>query len=429
MREVGQSRRLPGVTTHSAPSSSFPIVRSQDPTVADLLIAEERRQASTLSLIASENHCSPAVREACSSVLTDKYAEGYPGARYYGGCEVADQVEDLARDRAKQLFAAEHANVQPHSGTTANMAVLEALAGSNGRVLGMALASGGHLSHGHKVSATGKLFEPRQYGVDQDTGLLRYEEIREIAKEFQPRVLICGASSYPREIDYAAFSDIAKEVGAILLADIAHPSGLVAAGVIGSPIGHADVVTMTTHKTLRGPRGGLILSTQEHAKKIDSGVFPGGQGGPLMHQVAAKAVAFGEALTDAYKAYAHAVRAHAVRLADALIARGHNIVTGGTDTHMVVVDLRGHEFSGADIEERCKLAGLSINKNMVPGDPRSPRQTSGIRVGTAAATTRGLGPDDMDTLADVLDAIIRGNDPASQHARVAALCDRAPLPM
>lgn len=426
---MGPVLRLRAVTTHSAPSSSFPTVRSQDPTVADLLVAEERRQASTLSLIASENHCSPAVREACSSVLTDKYAEGYPGARYYGGCEVADQVEDLARDRAKQLFGAEHANVQPHSGTTANMAVLEALAGSNGRVLGMALASGGHLSHGHKVSATGKLFEPRQYGVDPETGLLRYEEIREIAKEFQPRVLICGASSYPREIDYAAFGEIAKEVGAILLADIAHPSGLVAAGVIGSPIGHADVITMTTHKTLRGPRGGLILSKTEHAKKIDSGVFPGGQGGPLMHQVAAKAVAFGEALTDPYKTYAHAVRDHAVRLADALITRGHKIVTGGTDTHMVVVDLRDQEFSGADVEERCKLAGLSINKNMVPGDPRSPRQTSGIRVGTAAATTRGLGPDDMDTLAEVLDAVIRGTDPASLRHRVADLCDRAPLPM
>ncbi len=429
MRNPDPLRRLRHVTTHSAPSSSFPTVRSQDPAVADLLVAEEQRQASTLSLIASENHCSPAVREACSSVLTDKYAEGYPGARYYGGCEVADQVEDLARDRARQLFGAEHANVQPHSGTTANMAVLEALATSNGRILGMALASGGHLSHGHKVSATGKLFEPRQYGVDAETGLLQYDEIRAIAKEFQPRVLICGASSYPREIDYAAFADIAKEVGAILLADIAHPSGLVAAGVIGSPIGHADVVTMTTHKTLRGPRGGLILSTQEHAKKIDSGVFPGGQGGPLMHQVAAKAVAFGEALGDDYKAYAHAVRDHAVRLAEALIARGHKIVTGGTDTHMVVVDLRDQEFSGADVEERCKLAGLSINKNMVPGDPRSPRQTSGIRVGTAAATTRGLGLDDMDTLAEVLDAVIRGTDPASLRSRIADLCDRAPLPM
>jgi glycine hydroxymethyltransferase len=416
------------VTATSESSVTFPAVRAHDPQVADLLRAEQRRQSDELTLIASENHCSPAVREACSSVLSDKYAEGYPGARYYGGCEVADQVEDIARERARRLFGAAHANVQPHSGTTANLAVLETLAGARGRILGMALSDGGHLSHGHKVSATGKLFEPRQYGVDHETGLLRYEEIRAIAKEFQPSVLICGASSYPREIDYAAFAAIAKEVGAVLLADIAHPAGLIAAGVIGSPIPHADVVTMTTHKTLRGPRGGMVLCTEALAKKIDGAVFPGGQGGPLMHQIAAKAVAFGEALGDPYRSYARAVRDNAVHLAACLVERGLRVVTGGTDTHMVVVDLRGHELSGADVEARCRIANLAINKNMVPGDPRSPRQTSGIRVGTAAATTRGLGTAEFEQIAEVLAGIVHGDDPETFRSRISDLCGRHPLP-
>jgi glycine hydroxymethyltransferase len=416
------------VTATSESSVTFPAVRAHDPQVADLLRAEQRRQSDELTLIASENHCSPAVREACSSVLSDKYAEGYPGARYYGGCEVADQVEDIARERARRLFGAAHANVQPHSGTTANLAVLETLAGARGRILGMALSDGGHLSHGHKVSATGKLFEPRQYGVDNETGLLRYEEIRAIAKEFQPSVLICGASSYPREIDYAAFASIAKEVGAVLLADIAHPAGLIAAGVIGSPIPHADVVTMTTHKTLRGPRGGMVLCTEALAKKIDGAVFPGGQGGPLMHQIAAKAVAFGEALGDPYRSYARAVRDNAVHLAACLVERGLRVVTGGTDTHMVVVDLRGHELSGADVEARCRIANLAINKNMVPGDPRSPRQTSGIRVGTAAATTRGLGTAEFEQIAEVLAGIVHGDDPETFRSRISDLCGRHPLP-
>jgi glycine hydroxymethyltransferase len=416
------------VTATSESSVTFPAVRAHDPQVADLLRAEQRRQSDELTLIASENHCSPAVREACSSVLSDKYAEGYPGARYYGGCEVADQVEDIARERARRLFGAAHANVQPHSGTTANLAVLETLAGARGRILGMALSDGGHLSHGHKVSATGKLFEPRQYGVDHETGLLRYEEIRAIAKEFQPSVLICGASSYPREIDYAAFASIAKEVGAVLLADIAHPAGLIAAGVIGSPIPHADVVTMTTHKTLRGPRGGMVLCTEALAKKIDGAVFPGGQGGPLMHQIAAKAVAFGEALGDPYRSYARAVRDNAVHLAACLVERGLRVVTGGTDTHMVVVDLRGHELSGADVEARCRIANLAINKNMVPGDPRSPRQTSGIRVGTAAATTRGLGTAEFEQIAEVLAGIVHGDDPETFRSRISDLCGRHPLP-
>jgi glycine hydroxymethyltransferase len=404
------------------------LVRSTDPTLAELLLAEQHRQSSNLTLIASENHCSAAVREACSSILTDKYAEGYPRGRYYGGCEIADRVEDLARERARELFRAEHANVQPHSGTTANLAVLEALAGRGGKILGMSLAEGGHLSHGHKVSATGKLFEARQYGVDPETALLDYDRIREQAREFRPQVLIAGASSYPRAIDYAAFADIAREVGAVLLADIAHPAGLIAAGVMDSPVGHAEVITMTTHKTLRGPRGGMILCTKEFAKKIDSAVFPGGQGGPLMHQIAAKALAFGEALTPQFGDYQQRVRRNAEHLAACLAERGLRIVTGGTDSHMVVVDLRDRDVTGADVEERCLDAGIALNKNMVPGDPRPPRVTSGIRVGTAAPTTRGLDRDEFTRVADILVDIIGGGDPSKHRDTVAELCSAFPVP-
>ncbi len=412
----------------TAADSSFPLVRRADPTLVELLLAEERRQSSTLTLIASENHCSPAVREACSSILTDKYAEGYPDHRYYGGCEVADQVENLARERACELFAAEHANVQPHSGSNANLAVLEALAGRGGRILGMSLAEGGHLTHGHRASATGKLFEATQYGVDHQTGLLDYDRIREIAREVRPQVIIAGASSYPRAIDYAAFAEIAQEVEAVLMADIAHPAGLIAAGVLGSPVGHADVVTMTTHKTLRGPRGGMILCRKDLTRKIDSAVFPGGQGGPLMHQIAAKALAFGEALTPEFADYQQRVRKNAEHLAASLVERGLRIVTGGTDSHMVVVDLRDGELTGADVENQCREAGISLNKNMVPGDPRPPRVTSGIRVGTAAATTRGLGAAEFTRLADVLADICKGGDPKRHRGTVAELCASFPLP-
>jgi glycine hydroxymethyltransferase len=425
----GYAARVP---SSSAPSSSahdsFPLLRQQDGELVRLLDAESKRQQSNLTLIASENHCSPAVRQAASSALTDKYAEGYPGARYYGGCEIADQVEELARSRAKQIFGAEHANVQPHSGTSANLEVLEALAGSRGRILGMALKDGGHLSHGHKVSATGKLFEALQYGIDPESGLLDYEEIRRLAREHRPSVLIGGASSYPRTIDWRELAAIAREVGALLLADIAHPAGLVAGGVFASPIGHADVVTMTTHKTLRGPRGGLILCKAEHAKKIDGGVFPGGQGGPLMHTIASKAVAFGEVLAPGWKGYAQAVLDNARHLAARLIERGLAVVTGGTDSHMVVVDLKREALSGQDVEERCRTANLAVNKNMVPGDPRPPRVTSGVRVGTAAATTRGLGKADFDRIADVLVAIVKGADPGSQRPTIERLCAEHPLP-
>ena len=400
-----------------------------DPELAGLLAAEDRRQAETLCLIASENHSSLAVRAACSSRLTDKYAEGYPGARYYGGCEVADQVEELARKRALALFpGAEHANVQPHSGTTANMAVLVALAGPGGKIVGMALNAGGHLSHGHKVSHTGKVFEAHQYGVREDTGLIDYDQVRDLVREHRPGVLIAGGSSYPRAIDYAAMAEIAHEHGALLLADIAHPAGLIAGKVLGSPLPHADVVTMTTHKTLRGPRGGMVLCKAEHQKAIDRGLFPGAQGGPLMQQIAGKAVAFGEAGTEAFRTYQAAVVANAARLAGALGERGLRIVTGGTDTHIVLVDLRGTDATGADIEERGLAAGISLNKNMVPGDPQPPRTTSGIRLGTAAVTTRGMGVEEMDRIADAISGLVRGEDPAKSRKIVADLCGAFPLP-
>ncbi|MEO0481562.1 MAG: serine hydroxymethyltransferase [Planctomycetota bacterium] len=409
-------------------SSDLSSALDSDPTVLELLRQERQRQTTHLSLIASENHTSPAVRAACSSVLTDKYAEGYPGARYYGGCEVADDVESLAAERLRELFSAEHANVQPHSGTTANVAVLEALAGRGGRILGMSLAEGGHLSHGHRASATGKLFEAFHYGVDAETGRIDLDRVRDAARAVRPRVLIAGASSYPRAIDYQGFAEIAQEVSAVLLADIAHPAGLIAAGVLPTPVPHADVVTFTTHKTLRGPRGGAILCKEEHRKKIDSSVFPGGQGGPLMHQIAGKAVAFGEALQPGFKDYQQAVVDNARTLAESLASKGLGIVTGGTDTHIVVVDLRATDKSGAEVEEQCRLAGLVVNKNMVPGDPRSARETSGIRLGTAAITTRGLGADQIRSLADAIHGIVSGQDPESFRPLVDGLCNEHPLP-
>lgn len=405
-------------------------LQPHDPEIHALLRQEARRQAETLSLIASENHCSAAVRAACASVITDKYAEGYPGARYYGGCEVADQVEELARQRALEMFpGAGHANVQPHSGTTANLAALETLAGPGGSILGMALSAGGHLSHGYPKSHTGEIFAAHQYGVDLESGRIDYEEVRKLAREHRPKVLIAGASSYPRAIDYAAMKGIAQDVGAFLMADIAHPAGLIAGGQMPSPVEHADVVTMTTHKTLRGPRGGLILSTQDLARQIDSSVFPGAQGGPLMHQIAGKAVSFGEALQDDFKDYARRVVANAQHLARCLMDQGLDIVTGGTDNHMVLVDLRSTDVTGADVEDRGLEAGISLNKNMVPGDSRPPRVTSGIRLGTAAATTRGLGLSEMEALADILVGLVQGKDPAGFRGRVQEICAAFPPPL
>ena len=404
-------------------------IASTDADAAAILERERSRQDSHITLIASENHTSRGVRAACASELTDKYAEGYPGRRYYGGCEQADRIEDLARDRAQRLFGTAFSNVQPHSGTTANLAVLVALAGPGGKILGMALDQGGHLSHGFKVSHTGKLFEAAAYGVDPATGLLDMDKIREQALEFRPKVLIAGASAYSRPMDFAAFASIAKEVDAYLMADIAHPAGLVAAGKLPTPAGHADVITMTTHKTLRGPRGGMILTDDSDlAKKLDSSVFPGAQGGPLMHQIAGKAVAFGEALAPAFGEYQERVLDNARHLAAELIGHGLDIVTGGTDNHIVLVDLRKcSELTGADVEERCKGAAIAANKNMVPGDERSPRVTSGLRLGTAAATTRGFDREAFTQVAAVIAAIVRGEDPEKHAPTIGALCERFPL--
>lgn len=406
---------------HSSP------LQRQDAEVADWLQREDRRQSTTLTLIASENHSSAAVRETGGSRLTDKYAEGYPSRRYYGGCEVADAVEDLARSRAKQLFHAPAANVQPHSGTTANLSTLMALAGANGRIVGMSLKDGGHLSHGHPKSHTGMLFDPKQYGVNGD-GLIDMDEVRDLCKEHRPHVLIAGGSAYAREIDYAAFAEIAKEVDAYLLADIAHPAGLIAAGVIPSPVGVADVVTMTTHKTLRGPRGGMILASEEIAKKINSSVFPGSQGGPIMQQIAGKAVAFGEALAPSFRDYQLKVQANAAHLAACLQGAGLEIVSGGTDNHIVLVDLQGTDVTGADVEERALVAGLAVNKNAVPNDPRPPMVTSGLRLGTPAVTTRGFGKDQIEAVADVVIGLVRGEDPQRYRSVVQALCEAHPIP-
>ena len=404
-------------------------LRKSDPELAELLLAEKDRQTHTICLIASENHTTPAVRAACASHITDKYAEGYPGARYYGGCEVADSVEDIARERVKQLFPGmPNANVQPHSGTTANLEVLLALAGPGDRIVGMQLSAGGHLSHGYPMSHVGQIFEVKHYGVDEDSGLIDYDQVRGVVRKHKPKVLIVGASSYPREIDYPAMAQIARESDALLMADIAHPAGLIAAGEMPSPAGHADVITMTTHKTLRGPRGGLILTTQELAKKVNSSVFPGGQGGPLMHQIAGKAVAFGEALQEPFRQYAAAVRRNASHLANVLAEQGLRLVTGGTDSHMVLVDLRDEDVTGADVEKRGFAAGISLNKNMVPGDPRSPMVTSGVRLGTAACTTRGMGEPQMEQIGGILIEIVRGHDPESFAAQVRELCAQFPLP-
>ena len=402
-------------------------LRSQDAEVADWLQREDRRQSTTLTLIASENHSSAAVRETGSSRLTDKYAEGYPSRRYYGGCEVADAVEDLARARAKELFKAEAANVQPHSGTTANLSALMALAGANGRIVGMSLKDGGHLSHGHPRSHTGMLFDPKQYGVNGE-GLIDMDEVRDLCREHRPHVLIAGGSAYAREIDYRAFAEIAAEVDAYLLADIAHPAGLIAAGVIPSPVGVADVVTMTTHKTLRGPRGGMILASEEVTKKINSSVFPGSQGGPIMQQIAGKAVAFGEALRPSFRDYQLRVKANAAHLATCLQNAGLKIVSGGTDNHIVLVDLQATNVTGADVEERALVAGLAVNKNAVPNDPRPPMVTSGLRLGTPAVTTRGFGEAEIEAAANVVIGLVRGEDPESFRGAVQELCEAHPIP-
>jgi glycine hydroxymethyltransferase len=389
---------------HNAP------LREADPTVARLINDELRRQQRGLELIASENFASRAVIDAMGTPLTNKYAEGYPGRRYYGGCEVVDEVEQLAIDRLKQLFGAEHANVQPHSGAQANFAAFMALIRPGEMLMGMSLPHGGHLSHGAAVNHSGVVWQAIHYGVDPLTGRIDYDKVRDQALKERPRLIIAGGSAYARIIDFPAFRSIADEVGAYFLVDMAHFAGLVAGGVYPSPVPHAQVVTSTTHKTLRGPRAGLILSTAEHAKAIDKSVFPGTQGGPLQHVIAAKAVAFGEALTEDFKVYARQVVENARTLADALTERGFAIVSGGTDSHLMLVDLRPKELTGKAAEKQLGVAGITVNKNTIPDDPQSPFVTSGIRLGTPAVTTRGMGVPEMKLIAELIDRALSRPD-------------------
>jgi glycine hydroxymethyltransferase len=383
-------------------------LRATDPEIFDTVAREARRQNQTLELIASENFTSPAVLEAMGTVLTNKYAEGYPGRRYYGGCEVVDDAERLAIERCKALFGAEHANVQPHSGSQANMAAYMALMEPGDTLLGMNLSHGGHLTHGSPVNFSGKLYQVVAYGVDETTGRIDYDRVRELAREHRPRVLVAGASAYPRTLDFEVFGEIAREVDAALVVDMAHIAGLIAGGVHPSPIPWADIVTSTTHKTLRGPRGGIALSTEEHAKALDKVVFPGMQGGPLMHVIAAKAVAFREAATEEFREYVRQVVANARVLGDAILERGFRLVSGGTDNHLLLLDLSDRELTGKAAEAALEDARITTNKNTVPGEKRSPFVTSGVRIGTAALTTRGMDEDDMRRIggwiADVLEA-------------------------
>ena len=385
-------------------------LREADPVVARLVDLELERQRSGLELIASENFASRAVIDAMGTPLTNKYAEGYPGRRYYGGCEVVDQVEQLAIDRLKQLFGADHANVQPHSGAQANFAAFMALIQPGELLMGMALPHGGHLSHGAPVNHSGIVWRAVHYGVDPATGRIDYDRVREQARRERPRLIIAGGSAYSRIIDFAAFRSIADEVGAFFVVDMAHFAGLVAGGVYPSPVPHAHVVTSTTHKTLRGPRAGLILCTSEHAKAIDKSVFPGHQGGPLQHVIAAKAVAFGEALTNDFKTYAQRVVGNAETLAVALTGRGFTIVSGGTDTHLMLVDLRRRGLTGKVAEALLGQAGITVNKNTIPDDPQSPFVTSGIRLGTPAITTRGMGAAEMKRIAELIDRVLTRQD-------------------
>lgn len=407
----------------------FDNIRKNDPAVAEAIEAELSRQRSKIELIASENFVSPAVMEAMGTPLTNKYAEGYPGKRYYGGCECVDVVENLARDRACRLFGAEHANVQPHSGAQANLAVFFAVLNPGDTVLGMNLAHGGHLSHGSPVNISGKYFNIVPYGVDDVTHRIDYDKLREIAITHKPKMIIAGASAYSRIIDFEKFADIAHEVGAYLMVDIAHIAGLVAAGLHPSPVPYADFVTTTTHKTLRGPRGGLILCKEKYAKIIDKAVFPGIQGGPLMHIIASKAVCFGEALKDDFKDYQKQIIKNAAAMCKELINCGFDIVSGGTDNHLMLVDLQSKGVTGKEAEHLLDEVGITCNKNTVPNDPQSPFVTSGIRLGTAAVTTRGMKEDDMVEIAQLINLTIsdfEGNADAVR-ARVKVLCDKYKL--
>ena len=398
----------------------------QDPELARAIILESDRQMSKLELIASENFVSTAVREAQGSVLTHKYAEGYPGKRYYGGCEYVDMAEQLAIDRARQLFGCEYANVQPHSGSQANMAAYLSCIAPGATILGMNLSHGGHLTHGSPVNFSGRLFKIISYGVQRETGRIDYDEVASLAREHKPDVIMAGASAYPRKIDFARFRAIADEVGAVLIVDMAHIAGLVAAGEHESPIPHAHITTTTTHKTLRGPRGGMILSDESRAKALNSQIFPGIQGGPLMHVIAAKAAAFGEALRPSFKRYQHQVVLNAATLAATLMDAGFQLVSGGTDNHLMLVDLTNKDITGKDAEHALDAAGITVNKNTVPFETRSPFVTSGIRLGSAALTTRGMKEDDMRTVgAFIIEALEKRNDAAALTALSARVADFA----
>lgn len=391
----------------------------QDEQVFQAIQKELGRQRTKIELIASENFVSEAVMEAQGSVLTNKYAEGYPNRRYYGGCEYVDIAEDLARDRAKQIFGAEHANVQPHSGAQANMAVYFTILEHGDTVLGMNLSHGGHLTHGSPVNFSGVLYNFVEYGVDEKTHLINYEDVLEKARLHKPKLIVVGASAYPREIDFKRFREIADEVGAYLMVDMAHIAGLVAAGIHPSPIPYADFVTTTTHKTLRGPRGGMILCKEEFAKKIDKSVFPGLQGGPLMHVIAAKAVAFGEALQENFKDYANQIVVNAKRLAEGLRKEGIDLVSGGTDNHLLLLDVRSLNLTGKVAEKVLDDIGVTVNKNTIPYDPESPFVTSGIRIGTAAVTSRGFGLEEMDEIASIIAFALKNHEDEAKLAEAA----------
>ena len=402
---------------------------SCDPEVGQAIFAEYERQNDGIELIASENFVSEAVLAAAGTILTNKYAEGYPGKRYYGGCQCVDVVENIARERAKKLFGAEHANVQPHSGSQANTAVYVALLQPGDTVMGMSLADGGHLTHGSPVNLSGLYYHFVPYGVDPETHLIDYDRLEEQAVTVKPKLIVAGASAYPRIIDFPRMAEIAKKCGAYLMVDMAHIAGLVAAGLHPSPVPYADVVTTTTHKTLRGPRGGMILCREELAKKIDKAIFPGIQGGPLLHIIAAKAVCFGEALKPEFRAYQEQIVKNAKILADTLVAEGFDLVSGGTDNHLMLVDLRRFGVTGKEMEHRLDEVHITVNKNAIPNDPQSPFITSGIRVGTPAATTRGLKEDDMVTVGRLikLAAADFENSAGCIRAEVAKICEKYPL--
>ncbi len=406
-------------------------LQNTDPEVFEAIQNEIKRENNHILLIASENYASKAVLDAQGCVMTNKYAEGYPHKRYYGGCEYVDVVEDLAISRAKTIFGAEHVNVQPHSGTQANMAVYFAVLKPGDTIMGMDLAHGGHLSHGSRVNFSGIFYNVVSYGVGRETGTIDYDEVRKLAVERRPKIIVIGASAYARTLDFKAFQAIAKEVGAYTLADIAHIAGLVAAGVHPSPFPHCDFVTTTTHKTLRGPRGGMIMCKAEYAKLIDKSIFPGIQGGPLMHAIAAKAVAFKEALTPEFKSYQEQVAKNAGRLADGLVKRGYNLVSGGTDNHLMLVDLRNKGITGKDAETALDASGITLNKNAVPFDDKPPMVTSGVRIGTPAVTTRGMKETEMDKIAEYIDKVLSniGNEGVYKEVRKAVgdLCKRFPV--